>query len=112
MTYAILKEGVFHLFEACEQPTENIDFDSWEDHVSDSVMSAIEAEDQDMVKKILGDKVIDHGSDSYIGTYESIFYPLQGYRIEVIDLCRCERHPGMLCFMCSGKFKTAKLIKE
>ena len=119
MTYAILKEGVLHLFEGSNKPEFGFpisDLDlmtlQWNNKMAGWARAAIVAEDQDMVKKILGDKAIEYGSDSYIGTYESRFYPLPGYRIEVkevivpsyVDKYGDLRHNDFI--------KTAKLIKE
>ena len=131
MTYAILKEGVFHLFEIleeqtfCESPICKLHCKCALESkllIKSASESAIVAEDQDMVKQLLTKKCECHCHTTgafhfmpccfqgFIYPQHGIFYPLPGYRIEVIDLCHCARHPGMFCF--SGKFKTAKLIKE
>ena len=102
MTYAILKEGVFHLFEAqqeavykcgvycgdracrkCEETKNNYILSFCR-----SVDSAIVAEDQEHVKNLVDLKILSRGKQD--------FYPLPGYRIEVKEVQFCKKCDGRI----------------
>ena len=99
MTYATLKEGVFHLFEHNEKDHSG---DQWKenDAWNKASESAIVAEDQDMVKSLLYQNSI---SAAIIESGQNV--PLAGYRIEVKEVI-------VPSYVDKYGDKTAKLIKD